>query len=84
MHTLPEKDFKESVVDRAGKLSALSPDSAVGGDLQQFLFPVRDQPQRILVAVKSRLRRAKYRANQIIVKERSSQGELRLFQCENP
>ena len=36
------------MVDRAGKLSALSPDSAVGGNSQQFPFPVRDQPQRIL------------------------------------
>ena len=56
--------------------------SAIGSNPEQRRTAVRNQAQRYVVALKSRLRRAKDSSHKFIVKKRGTQRELGLLQAE--
>ena len=56
--------------------------AAIGPDLPKSSVPVGDQPQANIVVRAGGLRRAEDRPDEVVVKVRCPQGELRLFQSK--
>src|SRR5438876_3119716 len=69
---------------RRGQASTAGDKPQIRGNPRESRTPVRDQPERQLVALQRRLRRPIGHAHEVIIEEWRPQGQLGLLQREQP
>src|SRR5205807_3679789 len=65
--------FQNTSVGQSGKRGLLARHSAVSRNAKQFEIAISNQPKRIVVTGKSRLRSLEYGSNQIVIEKRCPQ-----------
>ena len=78
-----EKELEKPSGSCFYNLSAIPRQATICRDTQQILVTIGYQPQRHLVVSESRLRRAKNRAYEVVIKVWRSHGKLRLLEREH-